>query len=94
MALDGRDGAAICGDCVLRCHDTFGAAARPPLEPMTDAELLGNLPLIADAADQVAELLVQWVRHARSRRISWREIGTALGVSRQAAWQRFAQRLE
>jgi DNA invertase Pin-like site-specific DNA recombinase len=32
------------------------------------------------------------VRHARAGGRSWTEIATALGTTRQAAWQRFASR--
>jgi len=35
--------------------------------------------------------LGDWVQLARDRGLSWTEIGQALGVSRQAAWERFAK---
>jgi hypothetical protein len=94
IGLAGPDGAEICGACVLHFHAIFGAAPRLPSEPMTDAELLCSLPLIAASAAQVSDLLVQCVWQARSRSLSWTAIGTALGVSRQAAWERFARRVE
>jgi hypothetical protein len=93
-------GAMICESCVNHYHEVFASsaktkrAAKPPWETMTDAEVLSNLPLISRTADEVNEFLVEWVELARSRKLSWAEIGKAMGVSRQAAWERFAQRVE
>lgn len=93
-------GAMICVPCVERFHDVFStkaktdAVSRPPWEEMSDEEVLGTLPLIARNAEQVSEFLVEWVELARSRKLSWAEIGRVLGTSRQAAWERFAPRLE
>lgn len=100
MRFGGGLGAMICEDCVQHYHEVFASrsrsrrAAAPPWESMSDAEVLSNLPLIAQTADQVDEFLVEWVELARSRKLSWAEIGKAMGVSRQAVWERFAQRVE
>jgi hypothetical protein len=54
---------------------------------------MSDLRAIADAADVVARgeaELTERVALARARGRSWTEIATALGVSRQAARQRFA----
>ena len=58
---------------------------------MTDAEMLARLPLIAATAGQVDRYLRAWVGRIRERHISYAEIGKALGVSRQAAWERFSR---
>lgn len=93
-------GAMMCVPCVAYFHDVFSspekteAVSRPPWESMTDADVLGKLPLIARNAEQVDEFLTEWVELIRSRKISWAEIGKAMGTSRQAAWERFAQRVE
>lgn len=93
-------GAMVCETCVGHFHDMFASSRRteeasePPWDRMTDAELLAAIPEIARTADQVDEFLVEWVELARSRKISWAQIGKAMGVSRQAAWERFAQRVE
>jgi hypothetical protein len=93
-------GAMICVPCVEYYHDVFSSKAktdavnRPPWEQMTDSEVLSKLPLIARNAEQVNEFLTEWVELARSRKSSWAEIGKAMGTSRQAAWERFAQRVE
>jgi hypothetical protein len=92
-------GAMMCVPCVGRFHDIFStdakteAVSRPPWEAMSDAEVLGTLPLIARNAEQVNEFLTEWVELARSRKISWAEIGRVMGTSRQAAWERFAERV-
>lgn len=89
-------GAMMCADCLESYHHVFASAERsaavttPPWDHMTDAELLSKLPLISMTADQVNEFLRQWVALLRERKISWAEIGKVLGVSRQAAWERFS----
>ena len=93
-------GAMMCVACVEHFHDVFSteakteAVSRPPWESMSDSEVLSTLPLIARNAEQVNEFLTEWVELARSRKSSWAEIGKAMGTSRQAAWERFAQRVE
>lgn len=100
MKFGGGLGAMICESCVEHYHELFQSKSRtrsasePPWRSMSDTEVLANLPLISQTADQVEEFLVEWVELARSRKISWAEIGKAFGVSRQAAWERFAQRVE
>lgn len=93
-------GAMMCVPCVEHFHDVFSteakteAVSRPPWESMSDSDVLSTLPLIARNAEQVSEFLTEWVELARSRKSSWAEIGKAMGTSRQAAWERFAQRVE
>ncbi|MBZ5738145.1 ClpX C4-type zinc finger protein [Nocardioides mangrovi] len=100
MLFAGGHGAMICESCVAHYADVFSSSAKtakasvPPWESMSDAEILSNLPLIARTAEQVDDFLVEWVELARSRQLSWAAIGTAMGVSRQAAWERFARRVE
>jgi hypothetical protein len=100
LKFGGGLGAMICESCVNHYHEVFSSPARTvgehkaPWHAMSDAEILSNLPLIQQTADQVADFLVDWVGLARSRKISWAEIGKAFGVTRQAAWERFAQRVD
>ena len=94
--LVGGHGAFMCGDCVdyyagvVAEHRLNGVTAPPPWPQMSDADILGRLPQIARTGAQVDRFLVEWVELARSRKLSWAEIGRALGVSRQAAWERFS----
>ena len=89
-------GAMMCSDCVRHYSEVFAseekiaAITRPPWNDMSDAEILATLPQIEKAAVQVTDFLNEWVAMARARKLSWTEIGSALGVTRQAAWQRFA----
>ena len=60
------------------------------------AEDLTDLRAIAEAADQVRRdeaLVTERVAAARARGHSWNKIAVALGVSRQAARHRFADKL-
>lgn len=92
-------GIYICDQCVNLCHEilaqesqTSGAdiAQIPPWQSLTDADLLAKLPRIASVAAQVEGGLQRWVREARRRGSSWADIGKALGMSRQSAWERFS----
>jgi hypothetical protein len=94
-------GSYICDRCVRLCvdilatdHDPTRDGAEPDLPSwsvMTDEALLARLPLIAGSADQVEAALESWVGEARRREASWARIGQALGMTRQAAWERFTQ---
>jgi hypothetical protein len=53
-----------------------------------------DLAAVAAAADRVAQAeaeLIEAVKEARAKGRSWNRIATALGVSRQAARQRFGR---
>jgi len=95
--LAGGLGAMICTDCLSYYTSAVEAAedgeqlVTPGWDRLTDAEMLGTLPKIAADAAQVDRFLRQWVSLIRERRISYAEIGKALGVSRQAAWERFSR---
>ena len=85
----------ICLDCVAHFHtvaqseERVASMSRPPWDEMSDTELLVQLPLILQSADQNLRFAREWVDLIRSRKISWAAIGNALGVSRQSAWERF-----
>ena len=55
-----------------------------------EAAPLDGLCESAGLARAVDKLQRQLVRQARDAGRTWTEIGAALGVSRQSAWQRFA----
>jgi hypothetical protein len=93
----GGFGAQICAECIARYSDMFSTAAklkaatRPPWNEMSNEQMLESLPDIVATSEQVDEFLHGWVGLLRERGISWQEIGLALGVSRQAAWERFTR---
>lgn len=53
-------------------------------------DVLPNLAPVASAATQVEESLTAWVSKARSLGATWAQIGDALGITRQSAWERFS----
>jgi hypothetical protein len=92
-------GIYICDQCVNLCNEILaqgsqtsdpGGAQIPSWNSLTDADLLGKLPRIASVAAQVEGGLQRWVSEARRRGSSWADIGDALGMSRQSAWERFS----
>ena len=91
-------GALMCTDCLESFSAKFAAPENAHQqvigwsdEDLSDAEMLARLPLIAATATQVDRYLRLWVGRIRERHISYAEIGKALGVSRQAAWERFSR---
>lgn len=89
-------GSYICNECVARCVEILDEDMLPGDEPqlpswaaMSDEQVLERLPKLAGVAGQVDSALRQWVGEARRRKLSWARVGTALGMSRQAAWERF-----
>lgn len=90
-------GAQICVECLQRYTEIFSTAEnfrranRAAWDEMSDEELLETLPKIVATSEQVDEFLRDWVDLIRERGTSWQHIGLALGVSRQAAWERFSR---
>ncbi|HEX9066539.1 MAG TPA: ClpX C4-type zinc finger protein [Streptosporangiaceae bacterium] len=86
----------ICNECVDLCVQIIAAKGdSEPIPPsweqrLSDDDLLAMLPKIAATGVQVDRQLDKFVRHARSRGITWTRIGTALGTTRQSAWERFS----
>jgi hypothetical protein len=99
LPLIGGLGAQVCARCVDDFHATLhdeqrlaDARGSSPWETMGEAELLATLPMILASAEQNTAFAREWVDLLRTRQVSWAEIGRALGVSRQAAWERFARK--
>jgi ATP-dependent protease Clp ATPase subunit len=90
----------VCDGCVDLCsqlvHDRLegridGAPRLHPWEVTDSLDVaLANLPNVARAQAQVEASLVGWVRRARALGATWAQIGDALGITRQSAWERFA----
>lgn len=85
----------ICQGCVGMCAEIV--AGRPvsdksyakPLDRSSEQllELMGSVSFAAEAG---RDFLQQIVDTLRAREVSWADIGEALGVSRQSAWERFS----
>jgi ClpX C4-type zinc finger len=83
----------ICDECVELCNQII--AGRPPnVKPPSEKELpterlLAQLGPIEDMVQGKGSQLQGVVDLLRSREVSWAQIGAALGISRQSAWERF-----
>jgi ATP-dependent Clp protease ATP-binding subunit ClpX len=94
-------GVFICSECVGVASDVL--AKTPPSERqprdvvgkmMRDADTAKLLELVAGVEPLVEDVNAYQVHSVgilRERGVSWAEIGASLGVSRQAAWKRFAK---
>ncbi len=84
----------ICDACVGLCNDWM--ADRPPkvapfkLEDIPSDRLLARLKPIEQTLQGMGNQLQTVVEALRKREVSWAQIGEALGVSRQSAWERFS----
>lgn len=59
---------------------------------MGDDSPVGRLAAITEAKAQLARDEAAAVRHARLHGMSWAEIGTIMGVSKQALHKRFGRK--
>jgi hypothetical protein len=82
----------ICDACVGVCNGILEAvpATFAGWDAMSDEQLLGALKPSAATVDGTRAVLQSQVETLRRRGVSWEAIGSALGVSRQAAWERFS----
>jgi hypothetical protein len=86
-------GVHICDGCIALCNRVLTDKPTAPFEgwgSLTDDELLATLPASSDAVDAVERKLRDHVAALRERGVSWERIAAALGVTRQAAWERFS----
>jgi ATP-dependent protease Clp ATPase subunit len=89
-------GVYICNECVALCVElietkpTHAPALASWQERASDEDLLATLPKVAMASAQIDKQLTIAVRTARARGITWTRIGSALGMTRQSAWERFS----
>lgn len=88
----------VCNECVGLCvqilEDVPEGRAGTRLLPWDQTDslevALANLPNVARAQAQVEASLLGWVRRARTLGATWAQVGEALGITRQSAWERFA----
>jgi hypothetical protein len=89
-------GVFICDGCVtLAAQVIAGApASQSPVAPweseMSLDAVLAILKPVAAAGLQAEQNLGIWVRKARSLGATWAQIGQALEMTRQSAWERFS----
>lgn len=89
----------VCNECVELCRHIIETTAAGPvrgarLMPWDHAQsveaALAHLPNVVRAQAQVEESLLGWVLRARRLGATWAQVGDALGITRQSAWERFA----
>ena len=86
-------GVHICDGCIALCNAILAGRPTPGFagwESLDDAQLLQALAPSAAAIETARGVLDVQVAILRLRGVSWASIGSALGISRQAAWERFA----
>ena len=82
----------ICDACIGVCNRILEAMPETfaGWDAMTNEQLLAALKPAAATVDATRAVLQALVEVLRQRGSSWEAIGGALGVSRQAAWERFS----
>jgi hypothetical protein len=92
--IAGPAGIFICDECVGLCDEIIAGhlpTSKPPAAPELPTErLLERLGAIERTVQGKGSQLQGVVELLRSREVSWAQIGAALGISRQSAWERFS----
>jgi hypothetical protein len=88
-------GVYICNECVGLCdlilaEQPLPSGQFPEWQDQPDDELLAGLARIQAVVAQVDAAVHDHVAILRDRGVSWTRIGETLGVSKQAAWERFS----
>jgi ClpX C4-type zinc finger protein len=84
-------GVYICNECVGLCTQILAdeGARDPVVRPVGDDDPEMLLTQLRQA-QTIFDLLGPNVQKLRKQNVSWARIGDALGISRQAAWERFS----
>jgi hypothetical protein len=82
----------ICDVCIGACNRILEATPHmfAGWDAMSEDQLLASLTPASATVDATRTVLQSIVDTLRGRGVSWEAIGRALGVSRQAAWERFS----
>ena len=86
-------GVNICDECIHLARRWLGRRPPKPFpgwRSLEDLDLLNTLPAASEAVRATESILREHVNLLRARGVSWERIGDALGVSRQAVWERFS----
>lgn len=86
-------GVYICNECVGLCDLILADEPAPSFgswNERPDDEMLASLAQVQAVVSQADAAVHDYVGILRERGISWTRIGAALGVSKQAAWERFS----
>lgn len=91
--LIGGPGVYICDACVGLCTDILEGRPGPGFagwDSLETKDLLAALRPSETAVESSRAVLQNQIDVLRGRSISWATIGKALGITRQAAWERFS----
>jgi epoxyqueuosine reductase QueG len=93
--VDGHGRIFICDECIALCNDylsrgTSDREQRKPIKELPADRLLTLLRPIQETIEGKSNQLQLVVEALRDLGVSWANIGEALGVSRQSAWERFS----
>ena len=90
--LGSASGRYICDACVGICNQILAATPSPfkGWDVMNEEQLLGAIKASEASVAALRSLQQAQVEALRKHEASWAKIGEALGVSRQAAWERFS----
>lgn len=82
----------ICDVCVGICNKILEAtpAHFSGWDAMTNDQLLSSLQPAVATVEATRTVLQTQIDTLRKREVSWSAIGSALRISRQAAWERFS----
>jgi len=82
----------ICDSCVGVCNKILEATPSTfaGWDAMTDDKLLNSLAPAVATVEATRTVLQTQIDLLRQRGVSWSAIGGVLGMSRQAAWERFS----
>ena len=88
-------GVFICDQCIHLCNEVLESDAqtrRLSIGPDTEVAevLLDELRINATGLRQSEDQLQRAVNLLRKNHVPWSRIGEAVGISRQAAWERFS----
>ncbi len=61
-----------------------------PWDDLDDEGMLARLPRMGTVSAQVDRAMHEWVDELRRRGVTWERVGSALDITRQSAWTRFA----
>ncbi len=90
--LIGGPSVHICDGCVGACNKILEAtpSSFAGWDKMTDEQLLGGLKTSEATVEATRAVLQAMIEELRRRGVSWEAVGKALGITRQAAWERFS----
>jgi hypothetical protein len=86
-------GVYICNECVDLCDLIIADESVPKFgswSERSDDQMLSGLTQVQAVVSQADAAVHEYVAILRERGLSWTRIGEALGVSKQAAWERFS----